>query len=89
MESAGLLQDQDGRQQQEAGEEGHRAGAPARRAPGSSSRANGPEPVPAGRIQLGEPEEIHSPADVHRPQQLLLGDQAGWHRAQNHSQEFI
>lgn len=86
METTGLLQD--GRQQ-ETEDEGHRAGALARSPPGISSRGNGREPVAAGWIQLGEPEEIRPPADVHRPQQLLLGDQIRRHCAQNYSQEFI
>lgn len=78
METTGLLQD--GRQQ-ETWDEGHCVGALTRCPPGISSRGNGPEPVAAGWIQLGEPEEICSPADFHRPQQLLLGDQIRWHRA--------
>lgn len=86
MESAGLFQD--GRQR-ETWDKGCCAGAFTRRTPGISSRRNCPESFTAGWIQLGEPEEIYPPADIHRAQQLLLGDQIGWHCAQDYSEEFI
>lgn len=53
------------------------------------SGRNGSQPVAAGWLQLGEPEEVHSPSDIHRYEQLLLGDQIGWNRAQKHSPDFI
>lgn len=56
----------DGRKQKSR-DEGRCAGAPARCPPGVSSGGNGSEPVAAGRFQLGEPEEVHSPADIHGP----------------------
>lgn len=68
---------EDGRQR-ETGDEGHCAGALACCPPRTSSRGNGPEFITAGWIQLGKPEKIRSPADLHRPQQLLLGDQIRW-----------
>lgn len=80
---------QNGQRRQKIGLEGHGAGAPPRRPPGTPHWGNGPEPVATGWIQLGEPEKIRSPADVHGPQQLLLGDQIRRDCAQNHNQEFI
>lgn len=78
----------DGRTQ-ETWDEGHRAGAAARRPAGLPSRGDGSKPLAVGWLQLGEPKEIRSPADVHGPEQLLLGDPVGWHCAQNYGQELI
>lgn len=71
------------------GDEGHYAGARSRRSAGVFCPGSGPRPVPARQLQLGEPEEVHSPADLHGCLQLLPGDKTGWHRAQSYQQDII
>lgn len=78
----------DGRKQETRDERG-RAGPAARRPPGLPPWPDGSEPIAVGWLQLGEPEEVRPPADVYGPEQLLSGDPPGWHRAQNHGQEFL